>query len=87
LNQSAPKFGAYNVQSTGTDFASAFAAAQVETNPGCFGDLNGDRTVELADLGLMLGMRSEGSSSDLNGDGGVGGADLGLLLGAWGPCS
>jgi hypothetical protein len=76
-----------DAQSTGTDFADAFAAAEAETNPACFGDLNGDQAVEGADLGLMLGMWSQGGGADLNGDGVVGGADLGLLLGAWGPCS
>ena len=54
-----------------------------------FGDLNGDGSVDGADLGLLLGAWgtdggiSAGASADLNGDGTVDGADLGLLLGAW----
>ena len=50
-------------------------------------DLNGDRIVDGADLGLLLGMyrtSAPGSPGDLNYDGQVNGADLGLLLSAWG---
>ena len=51
-------------------------------------DLNGDGTVDGADLGLLLGAWGPCPGSpcpaDLNGDGTVDGADLGLLLGAWG---
>ncbi len=52
-------------------------------------DLNGDGTVDGADLGVLLGHwgLSGGVSGDLNGDGTVDGADLGTLLGAWGPVS
>jgi formylglycine-generating enzyme required for sulfatase activity len=52
----------------------------------CLGDLNADRTVTGADLGILLGQWGQAGSGDLNGDGIVGGADLGLLLGAWGVC-
>jgi probable HAF family extracellular repeat protein len=49
-------------------------------------DLNGDGTVDGADLGLLLGNWGpcDGCPADLNGDGTVDGADLGILLGAWG---
>lgn len=48
-------------------------------------DLNGDATVDGADLGALLGAWSTSSClADLNGDGLVDGADLGLLLGNWG---
>ena len=50
----------------------------------CLGDLNADRTVTGADLGILLGQWGQAGSGDLNGDGIVGGADLGLLLGVWG---
>jgi hypothetical protein len=52
----------------------------------CNGDLNGDGTVDGADLGLLLGAWGGPGAADLNGSGSVDGADLGLLLGAWGPC-
>jgi hypothetical protein len=54
----------------------------------CPGDLNGDGTVNGADLGCVLGDWGPAActQSDLNRDGTVNGADLGLLLGYWGPC-
>jgi hypothetical protein len=49
------------------------------------GDLNGDGTVDGADLGAMLGSwGGSNNAADLNLDGSVGGADLGALLGGWG---
>ena len=58
--------------------------------PACPADLNGDRQVNGADLGLMLGSwglcPSNPCAADLNGDNQVNGADLGLMLGAWGAC-
>ena len=53
----------------------------------CLGDLNLDRTVDGADLGLMLSGWNTSGNTDLNGDGNTDGADLGLLLVSWGPCS
>ncbi len=49
------------------------------------GDLNGDKAVNGADLGLLLASWGpcQGCDADLNGDGTVDGADLGLLLSAW----
>jgi len=49
-----------------------------------FGDLNGDGTVDGADLGILLSAWNTSGPGDLNGDGTVDGADLGLLLSAWG---
>jgi uncharacterized protein (DUF2141 family) len=50
-------------------------------------DLNGDGSVDGADLGALLGAWGTSSpSSDVNGDGTIDGADLGLVLGNWGPC-
>ncbi len=49
------------------------------------GDLNRDKVVNGADLGLLLASWGPcgGCSADLNGDGDVNGADLGLLLAGW----
>jgi len=52
----------------------------------CMGDVNADRAVDGADLGLMLSSWGTAGSADLNGDATVNGADLGILLSAWGPC-
>ncbi len=54
----------------------------------CSSDLNGDETVDAADLALLLGAwgPNPGNIADLNQDGTVNAADLALLLGAWGPC-
>jgi formylglycine-generating enzyme required for sulfatase activity len=52
----------------------------------CLGDLNADRTVTGADLGILLGQWGQTGSGDLDGNGIIGGADLGLLLGVWGAC-
>jgi hypothetical protein len=59
---------------------------------GCVADLNGNGSVDGADLGVVLSnWASSGQQGsvigDLNGDGTVNGADLGLLLSAWGPCA
>lgn len=48
------------------------------------GDLNGDGTVNAADLAILLGQWGGPGSADLNGDGTVSAADLAILLGAWG---
>lgn len=53
----------------------------------CKSDLNNDRVVTGADLGVLLGSWGQSDvPADLNADGVVGGADLGILLGAWGAC-
>jgi len=54
----------------------------------CIGDLDGNGTIDGADLGVLLGEWGESASgaADLNGDGAVDGVDLGALLGAWGEC-
>jgi len=51
---------------------------------GLFGDLNGDGTVDGADLGILLNAWGHSGPGDLDGNGVVDGADLGLLLNAWG---
>ena len=46
-------------------------------------DLNGDGTVDGADLGLLLAQWGSSGSGDLNGDGTVDGGDIGLMLVEW----
>jgi hypothetical protein len=53
----------------------------------CAGDLDRNRVVDGADMGLFLSdWGASCSPADLNGDGLVNGADLGLLLVLWGAC-
>ncbi len=53
----------------------------------CPGDLNADRAVNGADLGLLLASWGEtGGPGDLDCNGAIDGADLGILLSSWGPC-
>jgi hypothetical protein len=55
----------------------------------CLGDFNRDRTVDQADLDVLLaqwGAATTTTTADFNDDGIVDGADLGTLLGNWGPC-
>lgn len=46
-------------------------------------DLDGNGTVDGADLGLLVGQWGAAGSADLDHDGVVGGGDLGILLGEW----
>ncbi|MFO0961941.1 MAG: alpha-amylase family glycosyl hydrolase [Phycisphaerales bacterium] len=48
-------------------------------------DLNGDGSVNGADLGLLLAAWGGSGAADFDGNGLVDGADLGRLLSAWGP--
>jgi hypothetical protein len=57
----------------------------------CPGDVNGDRLVNGADVGILLGYWGNATPTtppavDINRDGVVNGADLGILLSAWGSC-
>ena len=47
------------------------------------GDLNGDGTVNAADLSALLGNWGGSGTGDIDGDGSVGAADLSALLAAW----
>ena len=59
----------------------------VPAAPPCAGDLDGDGTVNGADLATLLGVwGTDGDAADLDGNGAVGGGDLSILLGAWGGC-
>jgi hypothetical protein len=46
-------------------------------------DLNGDGSVNAADLATLLGQWGLSGSADLDGNGTVGAADLTIMLGAW----
>ncbi len=52
--------------------------------PECPGDLNGDNTVDTADLGTLIAQFGGPGSADLNDDGVVDTADLGILIGEFG---
>ena len=55
----------------------------------CIGDINGDHSVDGADIGILLynwGPCGSVCLADLNSDGSVNGGDIGLLLSGWGPC-
>lgn len=55
----------------------------------CPGDVNGDLTVDGADLGIILsawGPVATSHVADINEDGMVDGADLGIALSSWGAC-
>jgi hypothetical protein len=52
----------------------------------CLGDLDGNDSVDVADLLILLGNWGVSGLGDLDGDGVVGVNDLLLLLGAWGEC-
>lgn len=63
------------------------AVLTVMTPTSVIGDLDGDGSVNAADLSILLGAWGPCAGNcpaDLNGDGQVGAADLGALLGAWG---
>jgi hypothetical protein len=66
-----------------TGFASVAALAWIVDVTAVPGDLNGDGSVDGADLGLLLSNWGGSGIGDLTGDGLVDGADLGLLLSAW----
>lgn len=64
----------------GTRYELALSCGACPPDP----DLNGDGTVDGADLGILLSAWQSGPSpADLNQDGVVNGADLGVLLSAW----
>lgn len=64
-------------------------SAMIESDACCEGDMDRSRTVDGADLGLLLaqwGVASIAEQADVNGDGIVDGADLATMLESWGPC-
>ncbi|MFO0828534.1 MAG: hypothetical protein U0572_10350 [Phycisphaerales bacterium] len=70
-----------NFGAEGTGFLSIACASS------CLGDINGNGTVDAADLAILLGAWGlAGQAADLDGSGIVDAADLAMLLGAWGEC-
>ncbi len=65
------------------DLSNTSLSGILESTGGCPEDMNGDGTVNGADLGLLLAAWGT-DGGDFNGDGTTNGADLGLLLAAWG---
>jgi hypothetical protein len=65
------------------DLSNTTLSGLLESTGGCPEDMNGDGTVNGADLGLLLAAWGT-DGGDFNGDGTTNGADLGLLLAAWG---
>jgi len=60
-----------------------------EASLGCRTDLNGNGSVDGADLAILLGSwgsAGEPGPADLDENGAVNGADLAILLGSWGAC-
>jgi len=53
----------------------------------CPADLNGDRSVDGADISFILNVFGSGAGpADLNGDGTVNGGDISFILNVFGPC-
>jgi len=75
-----------NFNQAGGSFAFRIARWRCEEQGLPDPDLDGDGTVDGADLGILLNAWGpcDDCSADLNGDGVVDGADLGILLNAWG---
>jgi choice-of-anchor B domain-containing protein len=60
-----------------------FAVSTYDCPTAILGDLDGNGTVDAADLAVLLGQWGQKGSADLDGDGTVNAADLAVLLGAW----
>jgi alpha-tubulin suppressor-like RCC1 family protein len=72
----------------GASFAIGSTARPVrlEADESCSADLDGNGSVDGADLGIVLVRWGLSGQGDVNNDGTIDGADLGALLVAWGPC-
>lgn len=66
----------------------AISGLQCDPAPACPSDFNGDGTVDVADLLILLAAwgACDGCGEDLNGDGVVDVADMLILLSDWGSC-
>ncbi|MFM7260283.1 MAG: hypothetical protein ACKO3W_06725 [bacterium] len=53
----------------------------------CPSDIDGNGSVDAADLSSLLGNWGGAGTGDIDGNGTVDAADLSTLLGAWGPCA
>jgi glucose/arabinose dehydrogenase len=70
---------------TGQIFKIIPATGEVTCPTPCPADLNGDGSVDAADLAVLLGAWGS-PKGDVNGDGTTDAADLAVVLGSWGPC-
>jgi hypothetical protein len=71
----------------GTTGLAALSVSQAGTcGPPCSSDLDGNDSVDGADMAILLGQWGGVGSGDIDGTGAVDAADLGILLGAWGAC-
>ncbi|HRP62988.1 MAG TPA: dockerin type I domain-containing protein [Phycisphaerales bacterium] len=93
IDRSEPFWIVFNQNDTeqNHDEAIAWAVKNLADSPGtptCAGDLNGDNTIDVLDLLILLGAwgNNPGHPADMNGDGTVDVLDLLILLGAWGEC-
>ncbi|MFO0839201.1 MAG: M12 family metallo-peptidase [Phycisphaerae bacterium] len=75
--------GVYSVRVFNTCGSVVSADATLTVNTGPQGDLNGDGSVNEADLGILLGAWQSGPGGDIDGDGNTTEADLGILLANW----
>ena len=78
--------GSYVLSVTRDDALAISAAVAVSwfvDAPSPLGDLDGNGSVDGADLGMLLGAWGTAGPGDLDGSGVVDGADLGMLLGNW----
>ena len=70
----------------GLDVLGAVTGWTVVQTPPCPADLDGDGSVNGADLATLLANWGAAGAADLNGSGAVDGADLATLLASWGAC-
>jgi len=88
-----PNCGTTYVVSVGAFGAAGFGSGNIVVTqagtcaPSCPADIDGDGSVNAADLSALLGNWGGSGAGDIDGDGFVNAADLSALLGAWGPCN
>jgi len=87
LGLSIGRFPSGYVGAVVVDEASKEVRLEVELAASCPADLDGDKAVTGADLGILISNFGTAGQGDLNGDSTIDGADLGIMLGAWGPCT
>lgn len=67
--------------------ANYVATVELAEKSACPADLDGNGTVDAADLAILLGQWGGAGVADLDVSGTVDGADLAVLLGGWGGCA
>jgi len=76
--------GAFGVNGFGSGTIAVTQEGTCGSN--CPADIDGDGSVNAADLSALLGNWGNSGAGDVDGDGFVNAADLSLLLSAWGTC-